>query len=235
MSEIVNRLPLFPLNLVLFPGQPLGLHIFEERYKEMLAHCLRTDKKFGVVLIREGREARGPLARVWDVGTIARIEEWQPLPGGRFQLKARGNERFHLRELNEEKEYLRADVEILPEPDPPRDPYTDRPLRAAGLQILVERYLNLLAPENQEILRMAWKSRAGDPADQLWLAAGLLQVGKQSKQKLLSVPRWEELTEEMQALYREQVRVLETRQQASTARGAPRSGDDAGFGPFSLN
>ena len=56
------ELPLFPLNTVLFPGMPLNLHIFEERYKRMMQACIESSKPFGVVLIKQGLEAHGPLA-----------------------------------------------------------------------------------------------------------------------------------------------------------------------------
>ena len=55
------KLPLFPLNMVLFPGLPISLHIFEERYRLMIARCIEQNGPFGVVLIREGREVGGDL------------------------------------------------------------------------------------------------------------------------------------------------------------------------------
>ena len=58
----MQEIPLFPLNTVLFPNAPLRLHIFEERYKRMVNDCLAEKQPFGVVLIRHGLEALGPLA-----------------------------------------------------------------------------------------------------------------------------------------------------------------------------
>ncbi len=55
-SDGLTRLPLFPLNLVHFPGQDLPLHIFEERYKDMIGECLNQDSPFGVVMIKEGAQ-----------------------------------------------------------------------------------------------------------------------------------------------------------------------------------
>jgi uncharacterized protein len=55
------ELPLFPLQTVLFPGMPFVLHIFEQRYRQMIGECLRDDQPFGVVLIREGEEVGDPL------------------------------------------------------------------------------------------------------------------------------------------------------------------------------
>ena len=70
--ESMTELPLFPLNVVLFPGMVLPLHIFEPRYREMVNYCLDEKKPFGVVLLREGEERGGP-AIPYQVGTAARI------------------------------------------------------------------------------------------------------------------------------------------------------------------
>ena len=66
------ELPLFPLNTVLFPGATLPLHIFEDRYKEMISQCIEEHRPFGVLLIRKGREA-GDLAEPFEIGTTAHI------------------------------------------------------------------------------------------------------------------------------------------------------------------
>src|SRR5581483_3931480 len=68
-------LRLFPLNTVLFPGAVLNLHVFEERYRRLIAECLDTGEAFGVVLLREGEEAGDPDAVPHDVGTTAEIAE----------------------------------------------------------------------------------------------------------------------------------------------------------------
>jgi len=78
-----GQLRLFPLNTVLFPGAVLNLHVFEERYRRMIAECLDANEAFGVVLIRDGREAGDPDVTPHDVGTTAEISEVTPLPAGR--------------------------------------------------------------------------------------------------------------------------------------------------------
>ena len=83
-------LPLFPLQTVLFPGIPFQLHIFEERYKQMVARCLDERVPFGVVLIRKGREALGPVAQTYPVGCTAQIARVENLPQGRFNLTVVG-------------------------------------------------------------------------------------------------------------------------------------------------
>ena len=75
-------LPLFPLNLVLFPGMPLPLHILEERYRAMIGECRDTEQPFGVVLIKEGLEVGGP-ADPFMTGTSARIVRVEDMDDGR--------------------------------------------------------------------------------------------------------------------------------------------------------
>jgi uncharacterized protein len=108
------KLPLFPLNTVLFPGMPLSLHIFEDRYKEMISRCLQDRTPFGVVLIKEGFEALGPLAQPYSIGCTAQITQVQPLDEGRMNLIAIGHERFTLLSLDYALPYLMGDIEPFP-------------------------------------------------------------------------------------------------------------------------
>ena len=87
--------PLFPLSTVLFPGGPLPLRIFEPRYLDMISERMRNEKPFGVCLIRTGQEA-GEAANAFEVGTLARIVDWNQLPGGLLGIIARGEERFRV-------------------------------------------------------------------------------------------------------------------------------------------
>ncbi|MEM7800244.1 MAG: LON peptidase substrate-binding domain-containing protein, partial [Chloroflexota bacterium] len=106
-------LPLFPLNTVLFPGMPLALHIFEERYKLMINTCVSEGKPFGVVLIKNGREAGGS-AEPYSIGCKASISQLQPLRDGRMNLVANGEDRFKIHTISNEKPYLVGKVEDLP-------------------------------------------------------------------------------------------------------------------------
>ena len=101
----LTELPLFPLNLVLFPGMRLPLHIFEERYKAMIGDCIDREAPFGVVLIREGPEVGGP-AEPFRIGTSARITQVQRLEEGRMNLLALGERRFDLVEIVQETPHL---------------------------------------------------------------------------------------------------------------------------------
>jgi len=99
----MNRIPLFPLGLVLLPDMPLPLHIFEERYKLMISECLSADKSFGIVFF-DGHSIRsvGCTARVYRV--LHRYDD------GRMDILTRGEQRFFIKEFIEEKPYMEAQV-----------------------------------------------------------------------------------------------------------------------------
>lgn len=101
------RLPIFPLSVVLFPGNPLPLHIFEPRYRRMLTDCLAADRRFGLTPVSE--EARAPEPGA--VGCIAEIRVNQELPDGRSNIVVVGGQRFVVsRLLDESLPYLVAMV-----------------------------------------------------------------------------------------------------------------------------
>ena len=98
-----DRLPLFPLGLVLLPGEPVPLHIFEPRYREMVRVCLDGERPFGIVYASESRLA--------GVGTAARIERVvQRYDDGRLDIVAVGESRFEIVEIHRDLSYLSADV-----------------------------------------------------------------------------------------------------------------------------
>jgi Lon protease-like protein len=108
----MRTLPLFPLPVVLFPGAPMPLHIFEARYRSMVARCLEFDKRFG--LLHHDSDEDGPfLNEEGQVGTVALIEEFQPLPDGRSLVLARGEGRFEIANGLEQRE-LFYEAEIRP-------------------------------------------------------------------------------------------------------------------------
>lgn len=114
MSTGGTWIPLFPLNVVLFPGGRLPLRIFEQRYMDMAKTCLRDQSPFGVCLIREGREVGAPALPV-DIGCTAGIESWDMQQLGMLTVLARGRERFRILERVVEPSGLaRASVEMLP-------------------------------------------------------------------------------------------------------------------------
>lgn len=88
-------LPLFLLHTVLFPEDRLPLRVFEARYLDMISHCLRTERPFGVCLIRQGQEIGEPAEPV-KIGTLATIEHWDMTQPGVLDIVARGGPRFEL-------------------------------------------------------------------------------------------------------------------------------------------
>jgi Lon protease-like protein len=91
----VRRLPLFPLPVVLFPGAPMPLHVFEARYRRMVASCVEGDGRFG--LVYHDPDRHGPFSsEPGCIGTVAEISKFQPLPDGRSLILCRGEERFRI-------------------------------------------------------------------------------------------------------------------------------------------
>ena len=114
-----QTIPLFPLQVVLFPGGPLPLRIFEPRYVSMVRDCVRDDAPFGVLLIKEGQETGS--ASTHDVGTLARITDWYQGSDGLLGVTAVGLQRFKVLSSRQESNGLHVGtVELLPdEPDVP--------------------------------------------------------------------------------------------------------------------
>ena len=113
-SDDLIELPLFPLNVVLFPGMRLPLHIFEERYKAMIGDCVEQEVPFGVVLIKEGQEAGDP-AKPYRVGSAARILRVEHLEEGRMNILTLGEQRFRVVEITQWVPHVAGQVQFLPE------------------------------------------------------------------------------------------------------------------------
>jgi Lon protease-like protein len=117
-TRLPDRIPLFPLpNVVLFPGMPLPLHIFEPRYREMVTAAMAGDKTIGMVLLRPGYEAdyegRPP---IFETGCAGLIERCEPLGDGRFNILLRGHARFRVESEHPGAAYRLASVSALAEP-----------------------------------------------------------------------------------------------------------------------
>ena len=171
-----RELPLFPLNVVLFPSMRLPLHIFEERYKLMIGTCMVTDQTFGVALIESGEEVGGP-AQIFKVGTTARIVEIDRLPDGQMNLVVIGVDRFKLLEQFADKPYATGRVELLPE-IPEAAP--------AGLSARVahkfRRYLISAGVPEQQAAGLALPD---DPQELSYVVAAVLKAPARRRQRLL--------------------------------------------------
>lgn len=160
-------IPLFPLDVVLFPGTPLPLHIFEPRYKEMIAECLAQNRTFGVVrAIEQGLAEVGCTAEIVTV-----VKEY---PDGRLDLVTEGRKRFELLAVNEERSFLRAEVLMIDDElgTPPQED------TARAIQLHSE--LLALAGAQQDLA-------AVDPSLLSFYLAGSLPLDLDFKQKLLSL------------------------------------------------
>jgi Lon protease-like protein len=105
-------IPLFPLEVVLYPGQPLPLHIFEERYKEMIGECLESKSEFGVVLAKEN--SIGSVGCTADITSVTKRYD-----DGRLDIETTGRRRFEVLFVNDEKSYLRAAAQFFLDEESP--------------------------------------------------------------------------------------------------------------------
>ncbi len=192
----MDRLRLFPLRTVLFPGMDLDLQVFEERYRLLVAECIESGEPFGVVLIKGGPEVGGN-ATTHNVGCTAEIRRVTPTRDGRLALKARGARRFRIRDLHDDQLYLSADVEY------PVDESTDvdEELIAAAQERLRQwhRLRDTIAREYHRDVVLA--SGPGELADQIGgLARGLVTDRQlQAILSLLNVRRRLEVADEVLA------------------------------------
>ncbi|MGD0792038.1 MAG: LON peptidase substrate-binding domain-containing protein [Terriglobales bacterium] len=161
-----SLLPIFPLELVLLPGVPLPLHIFEPRYKEMIAECLEQKKPFGVV--------RASSDGVAEIGCTAEIMSvTKKYDDGRMDILTRGVERFEVIEVNEDRSFLQAEISVVE--DEPGKPAAQMVTQAVRL--------------HAEIAKLAGAEPSGpdEHAGNLsFLLAGSLPLDLDFKQNLLS-------------------------------------------------
>ncbi len=204
--NLMFELPLFPLNTVLFPGTPLHLHIFEERYKRMIGMCLQEHKPFGVILIRQGSEALGPLAEPHAVGCTANISQTQQLEQGRMNIVVIGQERFRVLSVDSQSHpYLLGNVEPFPLTV---DDAAGLALRATRLRSQVERFLNLLANAGSSQFDMSQLPQ--DPLELAYVAAAILQISPLEKQGVLELALATDLVGKVYTLYRRELVLLQT-------------------------
>ena len=152
---MTRTLPIFPLDMVLFPGAEASLQIFEPRYREMLRDCMADDRRFGVVLIRRGTDT-DPNARFFGVGTVATITSIGAPRRGAIPIEVEGESRFRIESESRVRPYLTAEVEPLP--DDPNDTTSDAIMVAAHDATM--RYLGtILASQG------VYKAKPDVPAD----------------------------------------------------------------------
>jgi len=194
----VPLLPIFPLDLVLLPGTPLPLHIFEPRYKEMIGECLENDAPFGIVrVMTEGIAEIGCTAEI--------ITVTKQYPDGRLDIIVEGRKRFEVLEVNEERSFLRAEVLLVP--DEAGQTGEEEKVRAIQLHL--------------EVLSLAGAIQDLSAADQNQLSfylAGSLPLDLDFKQKLLAIRSESEririVSEYLENILPKLKRVAKTREKA---------------------
>ena len=155
-----RHIPLFPLQAVVFPRTRLPLHIFEERYKEMIGNAIRDHSEFGVVLAKENG--------IVSAGCTVMVEKvLETYPDGRMDILTRGVRRFEIVELSGEKAYLQAEVSFFDDDDSAPAPAE---LREQALS-------NLSGPERAGRFPMARRAGPPGPATQFSTGAGAAGPG----------------------------------------------------------
>ncbi len=171
------RLPLFPLHAVLFPGGRLALKIFEPRYLDMAADCLKAEKPFGLCLIASGGET-GSAAAPHPVGTLASIVRWDMEQPGILQASVQGGRRYRIIESQlGPANLIEARVELLAEPKP-----VALPAERRRLLPLLRRIIHDLGPE-----RIPEPHAFDDAAWVGYRISEVLPIQNLAKQKLLEL------------------------------------------------
>ena len=224
MSEL---LPLFPLSTVLFPGMRLPLHVFEERYRLLVAHLRRQPepRRFGVIAIRKGREVGADgIDALYDVGCVATVRQITPHADGRFDLATVGTERFRLLRVDSGLPYFRGEVEPLRD-EPGADDNEPLAFAVSRAQAGFRGYLNALADRGGGVISVA---DLPDEAVLLsYVVGAAMIIDLPERQSLLAAPTaLDRLRLERSLLVRETAMLRVT-----TSRPAP----DYAFEQFSQN
>ena len=178
-----SSLPLFPLQAVLFPGGLLSLKVFEARYLDLVANCLREQRPFGVVALRKGGEVRDKRTRVEleSTGVLAELLDVDSAQPGILQVRCRGTSRFTLASAHQREDGL-----WLAEPQPLPDDIAVRP--HAALQGAVQGLANAIATLDGQGAQPFLKPYDFDDAG--WVAnrwCEILPIPLSAKQKLMEL------------------------------------------------
>jgi ATP-dependent Lon protease len=192
----LSDIPLFPLNVVLMPGTPLPLHIFEERYKQMINECLDSETEFGMVLADE--------TGTREVGCTARIVELvQRYEDGRMVILVEGSRRFKLNHVMTGKPYYVGDIEYLED-----EPEEDVTALAEECVTLLERVVEAATEGTVDI-------EIEPPYRNLSFAiAGRIEFDLETRQQILELPTEKGRLEKVKELLTEAADRLERDRQA---------------------
>jgi len=174
------ELPLFPLNAVLFPHMRMSLHIFEDRYKQMLRDCRNNGTTFGVLAIRAGLEVGGPSVP-FAVGTLAQLHSIEELAEGQSSLSIEGASRFRVEAFSFERPYLTGRIRYLQDAATPVD---DAAALAARVSAAFAAYTHTLRSLGVSVEVAVLPD---EPERLSYLVAAALQVETPVRQELLEI------------------------------------------------
>lgn len=176
----MDTIPVFPLDHVLLPGLPLPLHIFEPRYRQMLADIETSRGGFGIVALSRGSETSADVDFA-KIGTLAEILEKEPYPDGSCDLLTVGSRRFRIVDVDSSaKPYLQAQVEWLDEDD--GDLPADLALMVTALFGRYSQVLSDVSDRDRDV------ELVGDPVRLSYEVAARVQLPVSQRQKLLAMP-----------------------------------------------
>lgn len=212
MSE---TLPLFPLGAVLYPGMVLPLHIFEERYRQLVRDLLdKPDpRRFGVIAIRKGRETGVEgVQSLYEIGCVATLRRVEQYPDGRFDIVTVGTNRFRLVALDQSLAYLQGEVEPLT--DEVVDQDAAAPLVRA-VQVAFHAYVSALTERGGAVVKV--DELPSEPILLSFLVAAAMVIDLPERQSLLAEPDAVRRLSAQRSLLARETAVLK----ATTSRPAP--------------
>ena len=212
MGEI---LPLFPLGAVLYPGMLLPLHIFEERYRQLVRDLLDgpEPRRFGVIAIRKGRETGiDGVHSLYEVGCAAALRRVDRHEDGRFNIVTVGSQRFRLRGLDDTRPYLQGEVEMLAEE--PVDPVSAE-TAVRGAQAAFREYLDALTEWGGAVVRL--EELPDEPTLLSFIIAAAMVIDLPERQALLAESDTLRRLARQRALLSRETAMLRT----TTSRPAP--------------
>jgi uncharacterized protein len=181
-----TMLPLFPLGAVLYPGMLLPLHVFEERYRQLVRDLLDgpEPRRFGVIAIRKGRETGvDGVHSLYEVGCTATLRRVDRHEDGRFDIVAVGTRRFRLLTLDQGKPYLQGEVEMLAEE--PADPAAAGPA-VRVIQAAFREYLDALTEWGGATVRL--EEMPEEPELLSFIVAAAMIIDLPERQAMLAEP-----------------------------------------------
>ena len=218
-------LPLFPLGAVLYPGMLLPLHIFEDRYRQLVRDLLDgpEPRQFGVIAIRKGRETGiERVQSLYEVGCTATLRRAEQHPDGRYDIVTVGTQRFRLLALDETLPYLQGEIELLTE-DEVHEAAAAPVVRA--VQVAFRAYLDALTEWGGATVRV--EDLPTEPVLLSYVVAATMVIDLPERQSLLAEPDAVARLNAQRALLSRETAMLKT----TTSRPAP----DLRYTPYNPN